>query len=66
VERQERLSEGEPGAYALSQEDVLDRAAEAAAAGATEIHVVGGLHPSLPLGWYLDVIRAVRRRYPQL
>jgi len=59
-------SEGEPGAYALSQEDVLDRAAEAAADGATEIHVVGGLHPSLPMTWYLDVIRAVRRRYPQL
>lgn len=59
-------SEGEPGAYALSAEDVLARAGEAAAAGATELHIVGGLHPTLPLAWYLEVLAAVRERHPAL
>jgi len=59
-------SPGEEGAYALSRDEVLARAAEAEAAGATEVHVVGGLHPDLPLGWYLEVIRELRRRHPGL
>jgi aminodeoxyfutalosine synthase len=59
-------SRGEEGAYELTAAEVLERAAGAEAAGATEIHVVGGLHPDLPLDWYLDVIRAVRERHPSL
>ncbi len=59
-------SPGEAGAYALSPDEVLARAAEAEAAGATEVHVVGGLHPDLPLGWYLEVVRELRRRHPGL
>ena len=59
-------SEGEAGAYALSAEEVLERAGEAAAAGATELHIVGGLHPTLPLEWYLEVLAAIRDRHPGL
>ncbi|MDF1553154.1 MAG: aminofutalosine synthase MqnE [Deferrisomatales bacterium] len=59
-------SDGEEGAYALSAEEVLVRAGEAAAAGATELHIVGGLHPTLPLEWYLEVLEAIRARHPGL
>jgi aminodeoxyfutalosine synthase len=59
-------SEGEEGAYLLTAEEVLRKAGEAAGEGATEIHMVGGLHPTLPLDWYLDVIREIKLRHPSL
>lgn len=59
-------SPGEPGAYTMSADEVLERAAGAEAAGATELHVVGGLHPDLPLAWYLEVFAEIRRRHPGL
>ena len=36
------------GGYTLALNDILTRAEEARKAGATEIHMVGGLHPELP------------------
>ena len=36
------------GCYTLTLNDILAKAAEAVAAGATELHMVGGLHPELP------------------
>ncbi|HVX86664.1 MAG TPA: aminofutalosine synthase MqnE [Phycisphaerae bacterium] len=57
---------GEAGAYEFSHDDIFRMAGEAAAAGATEIHIVGGLHPWLPFDWYLDMLRGLRTRYPRL
>jgi aminodeoxyfutalosine synthase len=61
-----RRDEGEAGAFVLSPNEIGERAAAAAAAGATEVHIVGGLHPGLPLDYYLELLREVRRRAPQL
>src|SRR5579862_7945823 len=36
---------GEAGAYEFSHDDVFRMAGEAVAGGATEVHIVGGLHP---------------------
>lgn len=57
---------GEAGAYEFSHEDVFARAGEAVAAGATEVHIVGGLHPWLPFDWYLQMLRGLREKYPRL
>ncbi|MBL1219180.1 MAG: radical SAM protein [Planctomycetes bacterium] len=54
------------GAYEFSVRQVADQAAEAQAAGATEIHIVGGLHPYLPFAYYLDMLRAIREAAPRL
>jgi aminodeoxyfutalosine synthase len=59
-------SPGETGGYDMSLEEVFDRGAEAEAAGATELHVVGGLHPSHPFDWYLEMIRGLAERYPRI
>ncbi|GAB4256948.1 aminofutalosine synthase MqnE [Deferrisoma sp.] len=56
----------QPGAYTLSADEVLGRAAEADRAGATEVHIVGGLHPELPFGWYRDLVAEIHRRHPRL
>ncbi|MGD0091643.1 MAG: CofH family radical SAM protein [Planctomycetota bacterium] len=54
------------GGYALSIAEVVQRAAEIAASGTTEIHCVGGLHPDLPFSYYLEMLRELRRRHPRI
>ena len=58
--------EGEDEGYTLALEDIREKAEEAVAAGATEIHSVGGLHPRLPFGFYLDMLRTIKEVSPQL
>jgi aminodeoxyfutalosine synthase len=46
--------------FELSVEEIVTKAREALAAGVTELHIVGGLHPSLPFEFYLEMLRALR------
>jgi aminodeoxyfutalosine synthase len=55
-----------PKGYVMSDEEILERAGEADRRGATELHIVGGLHHQLPYNWYLNVIRIIHRAYPRL
>jgi aminodeoxyfutalosine synthase len=57
---------GEDGAYEMPVEQVIATAHKAAEAGATEVHIVGGLHPWLKFDYYLDMLRGVRRECPEL
>lgn len=57
---------GEPGAYLMTLDEVRSRAEEAHRQGATEIHVVGGLHPELPFEFYLELLRTIRSVSPTL
>jgi aminodeoxyfutalosine synthase len=57
---------GEEGAYTLALEEICRRASEAEGEGATELHMVGGLHPDLPFEFYEEMLGAVRRTAPQL
>jgi aminodeoxyfutalosine synthase len=41
-------------------EEIVAKAREALAAGITELHIVGGLHPSLPFSYYTEMLRALR------
>jgi aminodeoxyfutalosine synthase len=52
--------------YVMSDEQILERAAEAERRGATEMHIVGGLHHQLPYDWYLNVVRIIHREHPRL
>jgi len=54
------------GCYTLALNDILRKAAEAGAAGATEIHMVGGLHPELPFDFYLEMLAAIKADNPAL
>jgi FO synthase len=46
--------------YLLGLDEVSRRVAEAEAAGATEVCLQGGIHPSFDGDYYLEVLRAVR------
>src|ERR1700686_811971 len=49
-----------------SVEEIVQKAREALALGITELHIVGGLHPSLPFSYYTDMLRALRNLDPRL
>jgi aminodeoxyfutalosine synthase len=51
------------GAYTYALDEVWQRAAQGVAEGATEFHIVGGLHPDLSFAYYLDLIRGLKQRF---
>src|SRR5438093_12313550 len=55
-----------PKGYVMSDAEILERAAEADRRGATELHIVGGLHHQLPYDWYLHVVRIIHQAQPRL
>jgi len=55
-----------PGAYTFALEEIWQRAGEGVAEGATEFHIVGGLHPDLSFEYYLELIRGLKQRFPQV
>ena len=46
--------------FQLSIEEMQAKAREALALGITELHIVGGLHPSLPFSYYTDMLRGLK------
>jgi aminodeoxyfutalosine synthase len=55
-----------PKGYVMTDEQVRHRAKEATEKGATELHIVGGLHHQLPYEWYRNIIRHLHAEYPGL
>jgi len=53
-------------AYTLTPEQIEQRVGAAKRMGATEVHIVGGFHPKLPLEYYEDMMSAIRSRHPEL
>ncbi len=56
----------DPLAYEMSHQEVYDRAAADVAQGATELHVVAGLHPLFDLAWYEECFRGLKERFPRV
>jgi aminodeoxyfutalosine synthase len=53
-----------PGAYTFALEEIYQRAEQGMREGATEFHMVGGLHPDLPFEYFLDMMRGLKKRFP--
>jgi aminodeoxyfutalosine synthase len=53
-----------PGAYTFALEEIWQRAEQGVREGATEFHMVGGLHPDLPFQYFLDMMRGLKQRCP--
>src|SRR5213595_2363884 len=47
--------------FELTVEQIVQKAREALAVGITELHIVGGLHPSLPFSYYTGMLRALKQ-----
>jgi aminodeoxyfutalosine synthase len=46
--------------FQFTVEEIVEKAREALRLGVTELHIVGGLHPSLPFSYYTDMLAALR------
>jgi aminodeoxyfutalosine synthase len=55
-----------PGAYTFALEEIYQRAEQGMREGATEFHMVGGLHPDLPFEYFLDLMRGLKKRCPSV
>ena len=47
-------------AFEYTTEEIVHAVADALPLGVTEVHMVGGLHPTLKKDWYLDLLRRLR------
>jgi len=55
-----------PGAYTFALEEIYQRAEQGVREGATEFHIVGGLHPDLTFDHYLEMVRGLKQRCPSV
>lgn len=51
-------------AYTMSHEQVFQKVEELVKIGGTQVLIQGGVNPKLPLEYYLDLISAVRSKFP--
>ncbi|MDG7050093.1 MAG: radical SAM protein [Nitrososphaerota archaeon] len=56
----------ESDAYTLSPEQIEARVAAAKSMGATEVHIVGGFHPSLQLDYYENMMKIIKKNHPEM
>ena len=53
-------------AFEHAPSEIIQAVADALPLGITEVHMVGGLHPSLKKEWYLELLDGLRALNPQL
>ncbi|MGD8432688.1 MAG: CofH family radical SAM protein, partial [Syntrophobacterales bacterium] len=53
--------QGEEGGFVLTIDQVLNKVRERLHEPIREIHLVGGCHPDLPLSYYLDLVREIKK-----
>ncbi len=61
-----RRREGQKGAWECSIEDVISDVERFTAKGATEIHIVGGVHPNRDVNFYVDMLKAIKKAAPNM
>ena len=57
---------GEDGGYTMRLEQVFRLAEKEYSDALTEFHIVGGLNPDLPFGYYLELLRGLKSRFPSV
>lgn len=55
--------EDAPDAYLLDKETLFSKIEETVALGGTQILIQGGLHPSLDIAYYIDLLQSIKRRF---
>jgi aminodeoxyfutalosine synthase len=56
--------QGDPLAFELSVQDILEKVKERGCDHITEMHIVGGCHPDLPLSYYESILREIKTVCP--
>jgi aminodeoxyfutalosine synthase len=58
----QRASEG----YTMSLDQAVEKVLSRRPLGITEVHIVSGLHPDLPFGYYTELLSRIRKAWPEL
>lgn len=61
-----RKNIGDPTAYLLQIDKIVEKTKEAWALGATEVCIQGGLHPELDIFGYLEITQAIKKAVPRI
>lgn len=61
-----KIRKDSPVAYDWDHETVLAKAWQAVELGATELHIVGGLHPDHDFSYYMEMLAKLRRAFPRV
>lgn len=61
-----RRRAGQKGAWECTIEEMVEDVVRQAANGATEVHIVGGVHPERDIRFYSDLLRSVKKAAPKL
>jgi aminodeoxyfutalosine synthase len=57
---------GDVAGYTMALEEAWETAASGYTESVTEFHIVGGLHPDLPLEYFLDLVSGLKQRFPKV
>ncbi|MBX9653444.1 aminofutalosine synthase MqnE [bacterium] len=55
-----------PRGYLMDDDQILERARGAHERGATEMHIVGGLHHMKQFDWYKNILQVIHNAYPEI
>lgn len=61
-----RRHEGQKGAWECSIEDIVSDVNKFTGKGATEVHIVGGVHPNRDVNFYIDMMKSIKKTAPEL
>lgn len=57
---------GEDDAWEMGKEEILAEVNKKHQPGVTEVHIVGGVHPQRDLYYYADILRSIKKDFPDL
>ena len=57
---------GAADTYTMALDEAWETAGQGLTEAVTEFHIVGGLHPDLPFEYFMDLVRGLKERYPQV
>ena len=57
---------GDPDAYVIELDELHRKIEETIALGGNQILLQGGMHPELKIDWYEELLRDIKRRFPQI
>ncbi|MUT68535.1 aminofutalosine synthase MqnE [Paenibacillus sp. NEAU-GSW1] len=61
-----RKDEGQEGAYTLSGQQMIEYVEQHFHPGVREFHIVGGHNPHVPFQYYVDSLKALHERFPEV
>ena len=60
------IDKNDPKAYEMNYEEIINKVSYAVKEGASEVHIVGGLHPDWSFEDYLNIVSIIKRNFPDI